>query len=243
MERCNGRPAGGVIPLMAHEGSIPRDVIDAVVRRRGRVHCFENIDPARTAFVVIDMQNAFVHPGYGPAYCAAAAGIIPAVNQLASVLRARGGRVFWIRTTHGPSCRKDWSVLYDHIIPNTGDARVAALSLDAPGHALVEGLDIDPADDVVEKYRYSAFLPAASDLAQRLASEGLDTVIIGGTVTNICCESSARDAMMMNFKTIMVSDANAAKDDATHWASLSSFYSGFGDVMTVAEIVQRLECA
>lgn len=228
---------------MVHKGRIPQDVIDAVVRRRGHVHCFEDIDPTRTAFVVIDMQNAFVHPGYGPAYCAAASGIIPAINHLASALRASGGRVFWIRTTHGPACRKDWSVLYDHIIPNTGDARVAALSPGAPGHALVEGLDIDPADDVVEKYRYSAFLAAASDLPQRLESAGLNTVIIGGTVTNICCESSARDAMMMNFRTIMVSDANAAKDDATHWASLSSFYSGFGDVMTVAEIVQRLKSA
>lgn len=228
---------------MVHEGSISQDVIEAVVRRRGRVHCFDELDPTRTAFVVIDMQNAFVRPGYGPAYCATAAGIIPAINTLASVLRANGGRVFWIRTTHGPTCRSDWSVLYNHIIPNTGDARGAALSLGAPGHALVEGLDIDPSDEVLEKYRYSAFMPDASDLPRRLACAGLDTVIIGGTVTNICCESSARDAMMMNFKTIMASNANAAKDDAAHWASLTSFYSGFGDVMTVAEIEQALQTA
>ena len=56
-------------------------------------------------------------------------------------------------------------------------------------------------------------------------------MLIVGTVTNVCCESSARDAMMLNFKTIMVSDGNSAHSDAEHAATLAAFYAVFGDVM------------
>jgi isochorismate hydrolase len=75
---------------------------------------------------------------------------------------------------------------------------------------------------------------------ERLRAEGFDTVLIGGTVTNVCCESSARDAMMMNFRTVMVADANAAMSDAEHNASLANFWHIFGDVMTVDHVIARL---
>jgi ureidoacrylate peracid hydrolase len=81
----------------------------------------------------------------------------------------------------------------------------------------------------------------SSDLPQRLRAQGYDTVLIVGTVTNVCCESSARDAMMLNFKTIMVSDANAARTDAEHNATLGSFYAIFGDVMDTDFLIERLE--
>ena len=96
-------------------------------------------------------------------------------------------------------------------------------------------------DEVVLKYRFSAFVQGASDLPQRLRAQGYDTVLITGTVTNVCCESSARDAMMLNFKTIMVSDANAARTDEEHNATLSTFYAIFGDVMDTDFLIQRLE--
>jgi ureidoacrylate peracid hydrolase len=94
---------------------------------------------------------------------------------------------------------------------------------------------------VVQKWRFSAFLPESSDLAVRLRAAGCDTVLITGTVTNVCCESSARDAMMLNFKTIMVSDANAARTDEEHNATLGSFYAIFDDVMDTAFLIERLE--
>ena len=72
------------------------------------------------------------------------------------------------------------------------------------------GLDVLLGDEMVPKYRFSAFLPGASDLPARLRARGFDTVLITGTVTNVCCESSARDAMMTNFRVVMVSDGNAA---------------------------------
>ena len=66
-------------------------------------------------------------------------------------------------------------------------------------------------------------------------------MLITGTLTNVCCESSARDAMMLNFKTVMVSDANAARSDAEHNATLATFYAVFGDVMDTAYLIERLE--
>jgi ureidoacrylate peracid hydrolase len=56
----------------------------------------------------------------------------------------------------------------------------------------------------------------------------------------VCCESTARDAMMLDFKTIMLADANAAKDPGVHAATLANFIEYFGDVMTVNELAGRL---
>ena len=66
-------------------------------------------------------------------------------------------------------------------------------------------------------------------------------MLITGTATHICCESSARDAMMLNFKTVMVADGLAANSDEEHNASLSGLYGQFADVQTVDEVVQSLE--
>jgi ureidoacrylate peracid hydrolase len=62
-------------------------------------------------------------------------------------------------------------------------------------------------------------------------------------VTNVCCESSARDASMLNFRTIMVSDGNAAGSQAEHDASLTAFYNVFGDVMDTDMIIAALRRA
>src|SRR5262249_58048548 len=103
--------------------------------------------------------------------------------------------------------------------------------------------DVRPEDEIVKKYRYSAFMPGTSELPERLAARGFDTVLITGTVTNVCCESSARDANMMNFRTIMVSDGNAAFTQAEHDAALAAFYATFGDVMDTDMIVAALDRA
>jgi ureidoacrylate peracid hydrolase len=102
-------------------------------------------------------------------------------------------------------------------------------------------LDVRPQDEIIEKYRFSGFLPGTLELPDRLRTLGFDTVLITCTVTNVCCESSARDAMMTNFKTIMVSDGNAAMTRAEHDAALSAFYNIFGDVMDTDMLVGALE--
>lgn len=221
---------------MPHVIDIPQAVVDRVVARRGKAHPFDDLVPERTALIVIDMQNGFMQPGVAHALCKAAPGIVPNINKLAGGLRAAGGKVFWIQNTHTDECLTAWSSMYDYLSPQGRAKRIEAMSRGSIGHALWAELDIQPQDEIVEKRRYSAFIESSSDLPQRLRAQGYDTVLISGTVTNTCCESSARDAMMLNFKTVMVADACAANNDEEHNASLTAFYLIFGDVMTVAEL-------
>ena len=74
-----------------------------------------------------------------------------------------------------------------------------------------------------------------------LRERGIDTILITGTVTNVCCKSTARDGMMLNFKTIMVTDGNAAVTDEDHNASLTSFYQTFGDIMSTDMLISCLQ--
>ena len=92
----------------------------------------------------------------------------------------------------------------------------------------------------VRKNRYSAFFPGACELPDLLRARGVDTVLITGTLTNVCCESSARDAMMGDFKTVMVSDANAARSDAEHIAALATVVQFFADVRSTDEVLSML---
>jgi ureidoacrylate peracid hydrolase len=220
--------------------TLPQSVIDRVVARRGTEHPFAQLDPARTALVVVDMQNAFMDDAVGHAVCPAARDIVPAINRLAGAVRQAGGGVFWIKNTFDASCERDWSVMQDMATPEGRRRRAAAMSADTPGHELWPALEVRPQDEIVRKYRFSAFLPGASDLPDRLRARGFDTVLITGTVTNVCCESSARDAMMRNFRVVMVSDANAAMTQAEHDASLIALYLSFTDLMDTGMVIARL---
>jgi len=223
-----------------HTISIPDSVVETVVARRGTPHPHANLDPAKTALVVIDLQNGFMMEGVAHALCPTAPEIVPNVNHLAEAVRATGGKVFWIQNTHDDDCLDSWSNMHDMTPPAETAKRIESMSEGTVGHALWDGLDVRPEDERVLKYRYSAFLPGASELPQRLRAGGYDTVIITGTVTNVCCESSARDAMMTNFKTIMVTDGNAAVTDEEHNASLINFYLIFGDIASTEEIASWL---
>ena len=223
--------------------TIPQSIVERVIQRRGAEHCFADLDPARTALVVIDLQHAFMNEAVGHAVCPAARDIVPAVNRLAAAARETGGGVFWIKMTHDQRCLDQWSVAFAMTTPAMREKRIAALSEGGLGHELWPDLDIRAEDEIVRKYRYSAFLPGTSDLPGRLRARGFDTVLIAGTVTNVCCESSARDANMTNFRTIMVSDGNAASTQEEHDASLSAFYNIFGDVMDTDMIVVNLRRA
>mgnify|MGYP001002317128 CR=1 FL=1 len=92
----------------------------------------------------------------------------------------------------------------------------------------------------IAKTRFSAFLPGTCELPNVLRARGIDTVVITGTLTNVCCESSARDAMMSGFRVIMVADANATRTDAEHMASLVAIHQVFGDVRTTADVTALL---
>ena len=220
-----------------HAFTIPPAIAARVAARCGTPHPFARLDPARTALVVVDLQNGFMREDVAHAWCPMAERIVPNVNRLAAALRAAGGAVFWIQNTFDARCETEWSVMQEMATPAARARRAAAMSEGTEGHRLWPALDVRPDDEVVRKVRYSAFIQGASDLPQRLRARGLDTVLITGTVTNVCCESSARDAMMLNFRTVMVSDGCAAVTEEEHAASLIAFHLQFGDVLTVEECI------
>jgi ureidoacrylate peracid hydrolase len=220
-----------------HKVSFPKSVIERVIERRGREHVFEDLDPRRTALVVVDMQNAFMLPGVAHTLCPMAQEIVPNINRLAQAVRESGGIVVFIKTTYTDETMDSWSVFYEISRPEQNRKRAEALKAGSKGHEIWASLDVRAEDLIVEKKRFSAFIQGSSNLAEVLRGRGLDTLLITGTVTGVCCESTARDAMMLNFKTIMVSDGNAAMTDEDHNASLAAFYSTFGDVMSTEMLI------
>jgi ureidoacrylate peracid hydrolase len=83
-------------------------------------------------------------------------------------------------------------------------------------------------------------MPGSSDLDAELKSRGIDTVLITGTATNVCCETTARDAMVRDYRVIMLSDGNATWTDEEHAATLNNFLLFFGDVMATNDAIARL---
>jgi len=220
---------------------ISQHIIDRVVARRGRLHIFDSINPAQTAMVVVDMQKTFCEPG-APAEVPASRDIIEPINRLAAGLRAEGGTVIWCTHANvGVGNTSDWRNFFDHFVSDDLRSRtIESLSPGGSGQAIWEELDVQDGDVKLFKNRYSALVPGSSQLERVLRSLGLDTLLICGTKTNVCCESTARDAMMMDFKVIMVSDGTAALSEREHQASLENIIQQFGDVMTADEILERL---
>ena len=224
-----------------HKVSIPQSVIDHVIHARGREHIYEDLDPKKTALLVVDMQNGFMMEGVGHAVCATAREIVPNVNRIARCLRATGGTVVWIQNAATEDTPQSWSTLVEMDGPERTAKRMESMAPGSKGHELWAELKAKAGDFFVQKTRFSAFIQGSSNLEGLLRSRGVDTVIVTGTVTNICCESTARDAMMRNFRTIMVTDGNAAMSDEMHNAALSAFYVRFGDIMSTDQLIGVLK--
>ena len=75
-----------------------------------------------------------------------------------------------------------------------------------------------------------------------LRAKRIRNLIVVGTATNMCCETAARDAMMLDYRVIMVADACAARFDEDHIAGLTSFYQSFGDVRLTQEVIHQVLC-
>jgi ureidoacrylate peracid hydrolase len=224
-----------------HKVSISQSVIDRVVARRGREHVFDNLLPAKTALVVVDMQNGFMVPELGHAACAMAHEIVPNINRLAKAVRDTGGKVIWIQTAYDDETLQSWSISYEMVGKAGAERRKFSLSPQNKGYEIFPDLKVEPGDLIVVKNRYSAFIQGSSNIEEVLNSRGLDTLLITGTVTNVCCESTARDAMMRNYRTIMITDGNAANSDEDHNAALNNFYLTFGDVMSTDFVIGCLK--
>lgn len=223
-----------------HDTTIPQYAVERVLERRGKLHIHDDIDPAKTALVVVDMQNGFMVPEHTPMPVDTAVETVPYINDLAAAVRETGGTVVWIQNTVDDTNRAEWSTFFAMTKPEIAAESAARFEVGAPGWEIYPGLDGQEGDLKVNKFRFSAFLPASSNLTSLLRERGIENVLIVGTVTNVCCESSARDAMMENFRVVFVSDGNSARTDAEHTATLVSIYTTFGDVMTTAEVVEVL---
>ncbi|NHB08395.1 isochorismatase family protein [Burkholderia cepacia] len=222
-----------------HRIRIPDHALRLSRQRGTPATSLEDVDPLRCALLVIDMQNAFVAPG-GALEIVYAREIVPAINRLADVFRQRGATVCWIRTDFRGQADA-WSNWFGRRLdPDAAAVMIENLSQGHPGYELFPALSVASTDMFSTKTRFSAFIQGASDLDEVLRGRGLDTVVVTGTVSNICCESTARDAMMLNYRTVFVSDANAARTDEEHNATLGNMVQCFADVASTDALLQQL---
>ena len=223
-----------------HHTKIRREILDRVLARRGRIHWFDTLDPAKTVVLISDMQETFCAPG-GPAEVPSARAIVGSINTLTAGLRVRAVPVVWV--LHANARRgsaTDWDMFFNYVVAD--DVRERTIESLAPGRQRVwNDLVTAPQDLTIIKNRYSAFIAGSSGLERELRGRGIDTVLIAGTKTNVCCEATARDAMMLDFKVAMVCDCCAALSDEEHLASLETILQQFGDVLTTEDVFARLD--
>src|SRR5271169_3164702 len=204
----------------------------------------DTIDPAKTAMIVVDMQNDFVASG-APIEVSAARAMVPKLAEALKICRDAGIRVIYTAHVH----RRDGCDmgLFDDLHPVI--ANRDALVDGTPGVDIYTELAPAPGEHIIKKHRYSAFF--ATDLDLILREWGVKTVIISGTTTENCCHATARDAMFRNYQVAFLSDATGTFDypdvgqgalsaAAVHRATLTILAFSTADVMTVDEFKARV---
>jgi ureidoacrylate peracid hydrolase len=193
-------------------------------------------DKSRAALLVIDMQRDFVDEG-AIMEVPMARQRLPEMRRILDCCRADGVPVFFTR--HVLSDRFDVSPLETTYIPRL---KTAGMREGTPGVEVVDALMPLAGETIVDKHRYDAFYNTRLDTALRnvRGPNGVDTVIIIGTVTNICCESTARSAFMRDYKVASISDANGGLDQASHEATLGIIGKVFGRVMTTEDLLTEM---
>jgi ureidoacrylate peracid hydrolase len=226
-----------------HNVAISPDVEARATERRGGLRVFESVVSKRTAHIVVDLQNGFMAPGQ-VAEIATAREIVPNVNRISEAVRRSGGLVVYIQNTFDEIAVRTWSTFFDHFCSPQRRARmIEAFSPGSHGHALWPGLVVAAEDLRVQKRRFGAFAPGASDLHAILQARDIDTLIVTGTASQVCCESTARDAMMLNYKVFFIADGNATFTDDEHNATLSAMAHTFCDVVDTETMIGLLQTA
>jgi len=152
------------------------------------------VEPRQTALVVVDMQNDFVKPG-GALVVPTAAATIPAVQRLLSLARGRGMKVFFTQDTHQEG-DIEFPIWGPHVLRGTW------------GWQIVDELAPQPGERVLEKLRYDGFFGTPLDHELRLA--GIHSLIVCGTVANICVLHTAGSAALRGYRVILPVDAISA---------------------------------
>lgn len=214
-----------------HDWLIEPREIQRQESRRGRRHAYEWLDPRHTALVVVDIVPFFALES------AYVRGIVPNVNRLAGALRARGGTVSWVvPRTGAPS-----DVTREFYGDRVAEMYSASGGQGSPRERLWRELDVDPSDIVVEKTAPSAFFRDDCRLHELLVRRGITTLVVTGTVTNVCVESTVRDASTLGYRVVLVADGCAAVRDQDHNATLHVVYRSFGDVRPTADVLTLIE--
>jgi nicotinamidase-related amidase len=204
-----------------------------------------NFDPARAVMIVVDMQNDFVAAG-APMETPDARAMVPRLAESLALCRAAGVRVIYTAQVHRPdgSDFGEFAALHAPVMSRK------ALIDGTPGVEIYPELAPLPGEHVIKKHRYSAFF--GTDLDIVLRAWGIETVIISGTTTENCCLSTARDALYNNYHVLFLSDATATCDypdrgfgamqsTDLHQATLMVIAASTGEVVTVAELGERLD--
>lgn len=194
----------------------------------------ERIDPAKTALIVVDVQNDFCHSDSPLAKSndmSLVQDMVPNLLQLVDAARSAGATIVWVKVLHF-----EWT---------TSPAGAEHRQRTRPNSQLIcqEGtfgaefyrVEPEPGEPIVVKHRYSAFVD--TDLQLILRSKGISSVILTGVATNVCVESTARDAFMRDYYVTFASDSSATFTQEKHDATLRNMADHFGVVATTDEIM------
>lgn len=208
-----------------------------------------DLDPARTALIVVDMQNGYCSPGGYFSHLgvdlSATAAVYPAIQRALDTAHACGMQVIWFQNgwdaqqqeAGGPGSvnqRKGNSLKLMRERPELAGRLLTKGTWD---YALVDELQPSPQDIVLPKPRYSGFTGTALD--SMLRSRGIDTLLVCGTATNVCVESTIRDAFFREYFPILVRDACfQAGPGFIQEATIYNVERFFGWTTTVDELAQ-----
>ena len=202
------------------------------------------LDPVSTALLVVDMQNGFCHPQGTLARAGvdvqAPIAVVPNVVRLVNLCRSAGVRVIWTQQEH----RHDDRSKQLHSVPTHLaylDTRGLTLcGKDDPDAGILAELQavMRREDDVVHKHKFSAFY--CTNLETLLRQLGVRTLLVAGVNTNVCVESTVRDAYARDYDVIVVEECVAGPSQRLHEATLENVRLYFGAVARLEEVASAL---
>jgi isochorismate hydrolase len=175
----------------------------------------------KTALLVIDMQIFFA---------SLSKPILGNVISLIDVCRARKVEIFFTRHGHRDP-KKDGGML--------GKWWQDLIQYGSAEWEIINELTVSPHDTIVDKNRYSAFFN--TDLDRDLKAHGVEDLVICGVMTNCCCETTARDAFIRDYRVFFVADATAAANEELHVASLKNLAYGFAYIIDTKALCQNIK--
>jgi nicotinamidase-related amidase len=178
------------------------------------------VDPSRTALIIGDMQNDFVTES-GTLVVPSAEGTVPTIRNLLDLARESGMRVVFVQDTHRDG-DPEWEIWGEHCREGSW------------GWKVVDGLAPREDEVTIRKPRYDAFY--GTQLEHMLRVWGVDTLVICGTVANICVHYTASSAAMRWFNVIVPSDCISSFNDFDMEASLSQTATLLGEVTSSEHI-------